>query len=344
MKIAMIIKSFGKTGVCMSVANIAATLRKLGHSVVVIAGDGPSRTLVEKSDIPVILAPVDKFVTGWFLAYWKLRKWLQEWEVDIIHTHFRTANIVGAMLAKRLGVPHVSTLHLQPIPDDWLRVKFSFWGDRVIAIASENIEYLNERFGVQRERIALIPHGIDCNRFKPIGCEERARVREQFGFSKDDLLIVTMGRLVANKGYQLLIEAMSRIHKQYPRLRLLICGEGPCRDELEQLVQKLSVKEKVVMPGWIDTTKIMPAGDIFALPSHVEGFGLVSVESGLCGLPSIRTATVGAADIVVPGVTGQIVPVGDTSQDFIKHTGRNVPFWFSLVQLCTCHRFIVSRD
>ena len=114
-----------------------------------------------------------------------------------------------------------------------------------------------------------------------------------------------------HKGHQLLIEAMSRMHKEYPRLRLLICGEGSYRDELEELVQKLGVKEKVVMLGWVDTAEVIPAGDVFALVSDVEGFGLVSAEAGMCGLASIRTATTGAADIVVPSVTGHIVPVGD---------------------------------
>ena len=128
MKIAMMIKYVRRDGVCLSVVNLAVGLRQLGHEVVVIAGDGPGRDLVEAEKIPLYLAPIDRPVTGWLRAYRDACRWLRQWNADIVHTHYRYANIVGKLVARRLGIPHVSTLHTGRVPDSRLRVKLSCWG------------------------------------------------------------------------------------------------------------------------------------------------------------------------------------------------------------------------
>ncbi len=325
MKIAMMIKYVRRDGVCLSVVNLAVGLRQLGHEVVVIAGDGPGRDLVEAEKIPLYLAPIDRPVTGWLRAYRDACRWLRQWNADIVHTHYRYANIVGELVARRLGIPHVSTLNTGRVPDSWLRVKLSCWGDLVFALAQESAQYLTDRFGVSPDRIIVVPPGVDTTRFHPVDEVTRVRTRSEFGLTDDDRVIISIGRLAPIKGHHYLIQAFARIHRQYPDVRLLIGGEGVYREELERLVAQHALGSKVLMPGWVDPARVLPIADVFALASNMEGFALAAVEAGLSGLAAIRTDVPGARDAIIPGVTGRIVPVGgvdalaEALEDFARH-------------------------
>ena len=325
MKIAMMIKYVKRDGVCLAVVNLAVGLRQLGHEVVVIAGDGPGRDLVEAEKIPLYRAPIDRPVTGWLRAYRDACRWLRQWNADIVHTHYRYANIVGKSVARRLGIPQVSTLNTGRLPDSWLRVKLSCWGDLVFALAQESAQYLTDRFGVSPDRIVVVPPGVDTTRFRPVDEVTRARTRSEFGLTDDDRVIISIGRLAPIKGHHYLIQALARIHRQYPKVRLLIGGEGVYRGELERLVAHHELGSKVLMPGWLDPARVLPTADAFALVSNMEGFAVAAVEAGLSGLAAIRTDVPGARDAVTPGVTGRIVPIGDVDamtaalEDFAQH-------------------------
>jgi glycosyltransferase involved in cell wall biosynthesis len=126
-------------------------------------------------------------------------------------------------------------------------------------------------------------------------------------------VVLSAGRLTAQKDFETLLRAFSLARQQRP-MRLLILGEGELRGELEAIVKSLGLAEDVALPGFIDNPyAYMRHADVFVLSSRWEGFGNVLVEAMTCGTPVISTdCPSGPTEILENGKWGRLVPVGDT--------------------------------
>lgn len=158
-----------------------------------------------------------------------------------------------------------------------------------------------------------IAPGIDIEHFAPV---DSSALRESLGLTEKKV-IVSVGRLVHRKGQDHLIESMTAVVKEVPNAHLVLVGEGPYREHLMGLVEKLSLHNCVTFIGRIqynDLPKYFCVGDVFAMPSRsrfhgleVEGLGIVYLEASACGLPVIAGSSGGAPDAVLDGVTGVVV-------------------------------------
>jgi phosphatidylinositol alpha-1,6-mannosyltransferase len=163
-------------------------------------------------------------------------------------------------------------------------------------------------------RMEQLTPGVDEKHFRP-GIDS-SKLREELGLG-DRPVIVVVGRLVHRKGQDRLIESLPLIHQVIPNAALLICGQGPLRDELEKRVAALKLADDVLFTGrvsWEDLPRYISAGDLFAMPSRsrlggleVEGLGIVYLEASACGLPVIAGNSGGAPDAVIEGETGFVV-------------------------------------
>jgi len=164
----------------------------------------------------------------------------------------------------------------------------------------------------QRAMVKIAP-GIDVDHFLPT---DASALRKSLGLAEKKV-IVSVGRLVHRKGQDRLIEAMPEILKTVSNAHLLLVGEGPHRDHLQNLIQKHRLEGSVTLIGRIDY-KDLPlyicVGDIFAMPSRsrlmgleVEGLGIVYLEASACGLPVLAGNSGGAPDAVVQNETGLVV-------------------------------------
>lgn len=176
--------------------------------------------------------------------------------------------------------------------------------DRVTALSSE-ISRIVTDWGVDPEKIVRIPHGIDPAPFSQVAPKRRKRP-----------YILALGRLVAFKGFDLLIDAFSRIAEAHPSVDLVIVGSGPKKEELRAQVRRLGLEGRVELAGrkeGAEKIAIYKGALFFVLPSYPgnEGFPNVLLEAMAAGLPIVATRVSGAEDIVIPGRTGYIVPPGD---------------------------------
>ena len=171
----------------------------------------------------------------------------------------------------------------------------------------------------QRAMVKIAP-GIDVDHFIPT---DASVLRESLGIAEKKV-IVSVGRLVHRKGQDYLIQAMPEILKSVPSAHLVLVGEGPYREHLQNLVKQHRLEASVTFIGRIqynDLPMYICAGDIFVMPCRsrlmgleVEGLGIVYLEASACGLPVLAGNSGGAPDAVVQNKTGLVVDGTDHKQ------------------------------
>jgi glycosyltransferase involved in cell wall biosynthesis len=182
--------------------------------------------------------------------------------------------------------------------------------EKVVAISDATCNAGKEISG--RKDIEIIPDGIDTETFNPkIDGEE---IRKRHGIN--GFLIFSSGRMVERKGFKYLIEAMPFILKEFPNAKLIIGGDGPERKNLEELAEKLEMKDKVILPGFIseeDFPRYMKAADVFVLPSIVdsrgdtEGSATILLEAMACETPVVGTKVGGIPYAIKDGIGGFLI-------------------------------------
>ena len=184
-----------------------------------------------------------------------------------------------------------------------------------LALSRDLGEYLATKIRVPEDKMLQVYNGVDTNRFQPAGFDQTI---PGCPFSRPDHWIVgTVGRMQKVKDQVLLAWAFIRALELEPalrqRLRLVMIGDGPLRTECLQLLAAAGVGDLAWLPGERDDVpEIMRGLDCFVLPSLAEGISNTILEAMASGLPVIATDVGGSADLVANGVTGQLVPAGDS--------------------------------
>jgi len=161
--------------------------------------------------------------------------------------------------------------------------------------------------GVPGGKIRILPPGVQA----PLRLPDRAEARARLGLPADAFVVGSLSRLVPHKGIGDLIEAVSLAPDLQGKLMIVVAGEGEERAVLEALAASRLGDRAVFLGHLTDTTDLYAACDVFALPSHMEGFGLVYVEAAFHGVPSIGCTVGGVPDVIADGKTGLLVAPGD---------------------------------
>ena len=159
-------------------------------------------------------------------------------------------------------------------------------------------------FGLPFEKIKVIPNGIDLKKFD--GIKKDYEFRRRFA-ADNEKIILSLGRLVFEKGIQHLIYAMPKILSNYNDAKLVIVGKGGMIDELKQITVNLGIQDKVYFTGYMagnDVQKMYKVSDVAVFPSTYEPFGIVALEAMLGGTPTVVSDIGGLNEIVKHGETG----------------------------------------
>ena len=133
-------------------------------------------------------------------------------------------------------------------------------------------------------------------------------LRKKFNLTENDIVIGTVARLDPRKGYNYLLESAAQVSKIYPRARFIFAGVGELRTELDKLVKKLGISEKVIFVGNVKSIPgFLGLLDIFVLPSLDEGFGIVILEAMTASLPVVASRVGGIPEIINDNETGFLV-------------------------------------
>ena len=242
----------------------------------------------------------------------RLNKIIKLIKPDIVHTN--TLESVGLIMVPSAiyRIPifwHVRIL----LEHKSITVRFyvkliSIFINRVIAI-SQAVKQTIIKAGMNSDKISVVYNPIDTSVFRP---QNRITCREKFGFPKGSTIIGSLGRLTPDKGFEILIEAMASVIKQYPNTYLLIAGDEwtkGYRAELIQSAERFDVFSNLILiDRQKDIAELISALDVVVLASpKKEGFGRILAEAMACNVPVIGTNVGGIPEIIVNGESGLIV-------------------------------------
>ena len=240
----------------------------------------------------------------------------------VVHTQLEQANVLGLWTARRLGLATVATLHLLDearAPLNWAGLRHRLeslalrrWADRVICVSDALRRLVVRSRGLSENRLVTLHNGVDLGSFAP-ATEARTRAaRERLRLGRSTPVLLTVAVLREPKGIGYMLEALPRLLPAFPDLRYVVVGDGPDRTRLEHMVARLGLGGSVLFAGTRnDVNEILPAADVFVLPSLTEALPTVLAEAAACELPIVATDVGGVAEMVEDGVTGFVVPPAD---------------------------------
>jgi sugar transferase (PEP-CTERM/EpsH1 system associated) len=186
---------------------------------------------------------------------------------------------------------------------------------RYVALSGQIANYLRDRVGVPAGRITRICNGVDTGRFRPAAARREPLPEGRFG-EPGFFILGTVGRLDAVKNQLALLDLLASLGSRPggERLRLVIIGDGPLREELARRAAGLGLADRVWFAGnRDDIPALLRALDLFVLPSLGEGISNTILEAMASGLPVLATRVGGNAELVEDRVSGTLVPIGDST-------------------------------
>ncbi len=314
-KIVHVLHSFEVGGLENGVVNLINHLDwdVYSHTVCCITRSGALVGRLRREDVSII--ELEKAAgNDWWLPI-RLARVLRALNPDIVHT--RNWGTVDGILAGRLaGVPvviHGEHGHTVLEVDGRNRKRrlgrraLSPFVDRFVTVSDSLRDWLHHAVGIAREKLTTIYNGVDLARFDRVDSPEA--VRSKHGFTREDLLVGTVGRLDPIKDQESLIRAVGRLLGDHPHLKLVVIGDGPCYSTLQALIHQLDAADRVFLLGEReDVPEVLQALDVYVLPSISEGMSNTILEAMAVGLPVIATRVGGNPELVLDGSTGFLVP------------------------------------
>lgn len=240
-------------------------------------------------------------------------------KIDVVHAHQYTPFFYSSIAARRSGTrPRVVfTEHGRHYPDivSWKRrwtnrLVLDRLADEVTAVCEFSANALANVDGFARDRIRIIPNGIDLHRYEAVA--DRTALRRRLGLDPDRRYISIVARFHPVKDHSTLLKAFALVARVVPDADLLLVGDGPLRPDIEHTIETLGLGGRVRLVGvQSNVPEWLLASDVFVLSSVSEAASITLLEAMACGLPVVVTDVGGNPELVRRGEDGLLVPRGD---------------------------------
>jgi 1,2-diacylglycerol 3-alpha-glucosyltransferase len=306
-----------------------------GHNVTIVTSKCRSRETVEKREnltvyrFPSFTLPKSEgeyaFSFPSFHSFHRIRQIYETEGIDVLHCHIPSFLSLACVLeARKKGLPSIATNHL--LSETFSRNLFfdstkfnkffykivnSFYNlvDLVLCPSIYGLRTLR-RYGLKPNAL-VVSNGIELGKFNPnVNHEQFDR---EFGLKEENKKILYVGRLMEEKGLDVLLNAYNIVETKVPDTNLVIVGKGHLQQNLEDQASKLGLKN-VIFTGFVSDSLLKQAyasSDLFVLPSYAEIQPLVLLEAMSMGLPAIGTSVGGIPEMILDGRNGYVLKPGD---------------------------------
>ncbi len=298
MNIMLFSRICAKTGVGNHMKQLANELVRQGHSVWVLSSTN-EQEIVESEKLKFITMP---FATKNPLTCFKnlkaLHRVVKDNNIEVVHCHHRVAALYMKFYRVFWKTPVVYTLHLAPIPHDFLHRIFTYVGDMAIGVSTEVSEFLHNRLKVPKSKIRTVLNGVPTS----WNCTEVGGLREKFSIPHNKYALLLNSRIDSVKNHMIMVKAVNELPEEIKEKIIVICTgkqEGSYYKTLVEKIESCKLQKQFLFVGWVDPYAISAVSDFLFLPSHKEGFSLSIAEAFFMKLPAARTATGGWEDLKV---------------------------------------------
>ncbi|MDP6421766.1 MAG: glycosyltransferase family 4 protein [SAR202 cluster bacterium] len=312
---------------------LTAKLDADAYSTLLVTGraaptEGTMRSFSEEFGVePQLMVGLGRKISPWrdLLVLIRLYRLCVRYRPHVVHTHTAKAGVVGRLAAYLAGVPvivhtyhgHIFHGYFSPAKT-WVFLAIERWLGRFthrLVTVSEAVRRDLLRLEICKpDRVVVIPLGLQLEPL--LSCERRrGELRSELGLGEDTPLVGIIARLVPIKAHEVFLDAAARVAAREPLSRFLLVGDGERRGELEALVDRLGLRERVQFLGWReDLDRVLADLDIVALSSRNEGSPVCLIEAMAAARSVVATRAGGVGDVVEDGVTGCLVEVDNAQQ------------------------------
>ncbi|WP_291632709.1 glycosyltransferase family 4 protein [Clostridium sp.] len=316
------------SGVVTSTMILKNELIRLGNSVTIITVTHPDveeqEGIIRLPSIPFFLLPSQR--VGMIYSR-KIMSKIKKLDLDIIHTQTEfSIGIFGRIVAKRLDIPVVHTYHtmyedyihyvshgimLKPASQFAKKVSKLYCRDcSAIIVPTTKVKDALQQYGLRRH-IDVIPTGVNIEPFERSNYDEELIKDEKksFGINENEPVVLFIGRIAKEKSIDIIINSMKQLIVKIPNCKLLIVGDGPDRENLEELAEELGIEKSVVFTGekpWAEIGRYYQMGDVFVGASLTETQGLTFTEAMAAQIPVVAKYDKNLDDIIKDKINGRI--------------------------------------
>lgn len=329
-------------GVSTSIKMLENALRKKGHKVFIVTVNPDDMTYHFEDNGRIIRIPgipVGIYDYRLTTAYpIRAVNKIKEWNLDIIHSHTEFGiGTFARVIGKQFDIPVVHTYHT--MYEDYVHyitkgyfdgaskkiVEYltKFYCDKtieeLIVPTSKTYDLFKKKYKYDRN-IHIIPTGIEIERFykEKIKEDDLISLKENLGLTKDDVVVLFVGRIASEKSVDFLINNHSSFVKKNKNCKLLIVGDGPDLENYKKLAVKNKIENNVIFTGkvpWKDVPIYYNLADIFVTASHTETQGLTVIEAMAASLPVVALNDESFKNVVVEDLTGYLF---DNKKEYLK--------------------------
>jgi len=288
--------------------------------------EGAIAERIRAAGFKVICLKGDRYRVSWSQLTYNLYKLMKYYKIDIVETHLYKADFWGRLVAFIAGI-HVicrneHTVQHPMIFGVWSEISSPFYNvmrligikwllDKITDVIIYDTKYARESFVGKRfntKKHQIVHAAISKSRL--FVSKNKESLRESFGLLNSDFIIIIVARLIERKAHKYLFEAVAKISIYYPKIKLLVVGDGPLMDGLKRLAVDFNISNITFFMGNVENVQdYVKMSDVFVMPAWREAFGVVFLESMYLGVPVIGADEGGVPEIIEDNVSGYLVKV-----------------------------------
>lgn len=315
MKLMFVITGLGMGGAERQVCDLADQFAAKGHEVLLISMTGETVNRPQSAKIEIVELSMAKTPLGFIKAYRQVRRLINQFRPDVVHSHMVHANLFARLL--RLSTPINKLICTAHSSNEGGRRRMLAYRitdalcDLSTNVSQEAVDVSVKRGAAPTSRIIAMPNGIDTVRFT-FNSASRTRLREQLQLADNTPLILAVGRFTEAKDYPNLLTAFSQLSSNLNHAQLAIIGTGEEQTKIEALAKQLGLTQRIHFLGLQrNVHEWMSTADVYVMSSAWEGMPLVLLEAMACERVVVATDCGGVKEVL--GECGILVPAKNSA-------------------------------